>query len=160
MSKIKELLDDKEVVLVFDVDGVLAPIEWGEYNHFGEDDVTWDKMYQLKSTFYTEEFVSKRMQEFLKDKDKNRVYVITKAFNDNETEDKRNFVNAYYGIPRDHVYSVKNNTDKTAILKEIKSFYPDLPDYKLAIVDDTVEILTHVMNNTGFSTIHISSFLD
>ena len=160
MSKIRELLNDKEAVLVFDVDGVLAPLEWGEYNHFGEDDATWDKMYQTKSTFYTEEFVSKKMQDFLKDKDKSRIYVITKVFNENESEDKRNFVSKYYGIPRDHLYGVRDNMEKMEILKKIKSFYPDLPDYKLAMIDDTVTILTHIMDNTNFSTIHISSFLE
>ena len=38
MSHIKELLNDKESVLVFDVDGVLALLEWGKYNHYNEND--------------------------------------------------------------------------------------------------------------------------
>lgn len=159
-SKVKELLQDDEAVLVFDVDGVLAPIEWGEYNHFGEDNETWSKMYQEKANYYTEQYVSKRMQEFLKSKDKNRIFVITKAFNENEVEDKRNFVNAFYNIPKAHVYSVKQNSEKTERLKEIKSLFPKLQNYKLAMIDDTVEILTHIKENTNFSTIHISSFLD
>ena len=33
MSKIKEILDSEKSIIVFDVDGVLAPIEYGEYNH-------------------------------------------------------------------------------------------------------------------------------
>ena len=160
MSKIKEVLNDKESVLVFDVDGVLAKMAWGEYNHYGEDDDTWAKMYENEANYYTEEYVCKRMQNFLQDKDKSRIYVITKAFNDNEANDKRNFVNKFYGIPKNHVYYVKNNLDKVHVLCDIKKEYKTLPDYKLVMIEDTVEVLTNIMENTKFSTVHISSFLD
>jgi len=160
MSKIKEILNDKESVLVFDVDGVLAILEWGEYNHYGENDETWAKKYEKRENFYTEQYVSKRMQNFLKDKDKNRIYVITKAFSENEAEDKRDFVKKYYGIPRDHVFYVENNLDKTDVFIKIKEEYPDLPDRKFVMIDDTVEVLTDIMNKTGYTTVHVSSFLD
>ena len=42
-SKIKDILNDNESILVFDVDGVLALLEFGEYNHYIYDDETWDK---------------------------------------------------------------------------------------------------------------------
>ena len=160
MSKIKEILNDKDSVLVFDIDGVLAVMEWGEYNHYGEDDETWTKMYETSANYYTEGCVCKRMQEFLEDKDKNRVYVITKAFTENEAEDKKNFVNQFYGILKEHVYYVKNNFDKANVLVKIKKDYPDLSDHNIVMIDDTVEVLTNVMENTAFSTAHISSFLD
>ena len=160
MSKIREILNDKESVLVFDIDGVLALFEWGEHNHYGDDDETWSKMYEKGGNYYTEKFVIKKMQNFLKDRDKSRIYVITKAFNDNEAEDKKYFANNFYGIPKEHVFYVKNNIDKTKVLCDIKNEYKEIPDYKLVMIDDTVEVLTHVMENTGFSTVHISSFLD
>lgn len=160
MSKIKDILNDKESVLVFDIDGVLAIMEWGEYHHFGEDDETWVKMYETNANYYTERFVSKKMQEFLKGKDTNRVYVITKAFCKNEEEDKRIFVNKFYCIPKEHVYVVRNNRDKTKAILEIKNKYPELSKHKIVMIEDTVEILTDIMEKTGFSTVHISSFLD
>ena len=160
MSKIKEIINDKESVLVFDIDGVLAIMEWGEYNHYGEDDETWSKKYQKRENFYTKQYVSKRMQRFLKDRDKNRIYVITKAFSENEAEDKKDFAYDFYGIPRDHVFYVESNLDKTDTLIKIKEKYPDLPDRKFVMIDDTVEVLTDVMDKTGFTTVHISSFLD
>ena len=43
MSRIKELLKDNNSVLVFDVDGVLAVLEFGERNHFGLNDEEWIK---------------------------------------------------------------------------------------------------------------------
>jgi hypothetical protein len=55
---------------------------------------------------------------------------------------------------------VGKETEKKEKLKEIKRFYKTLPDYKLIIVDDSVSILNDVMDNTKFSTVHISSFLD
>lgn len=160
MSKIREILNDKESVLVFDIDGVLAVMEWGEYNHYGEDDETWSKMYEKKANFYTKEFVCKRMQNFLKDKDTSRIYVITKAFNENEAEDKKNFAYEFYGIPKDHVAYVEHNLDKTKVLIQIKEKYPEISNHQIVMVDDTVEILTDVMEKTGFSTAHVSSFLD
>ena len=77
MSKIKELLKDKESVLVFDIDGVLALMEWGEYNHYNDNDEEWNKMCAEGINTYTENKVSKKMQDFLKNKDMNRIYVIT-----------------------------------------------------------------------------------
>ena len=46
MSEIKNIF--------WDVDGVLAIMEWGEYNHYGEDDETWTKMYSEGTFLYTE----------------------------------------------------------------------------------------------------------
>ena len=43
MNRIKELLNDEESVLVFDVDGVLAVLEFGERNHYYFSDEEWDK---------------------------------------------------------------------------------------------------------------------
>ena len=160
MSKIRELLNDKESVLVFDVDGVLAVMEWGEYNHYGEDDEAWTHMYDSKSNYYTEKYVSQRMQSFLKTRDLSNVYVITKAFCENEADDKKDFLLKYYGIQKENVYYVKNNFDKSNVLVEIKKNHPNLPDNKLIMIDDTVEVLTNIMDNTPFSTAHISSFLD
>ena len=160
ISRIKEVLNDKESVLVFDIDGVLAVMEWGEYTHYGDDDETWIQKYVYGANFYTEEFVCKRMQEFIEDKDKTRLYVISKAFCENEENDKKNFVHKYYGIPEENVFCVRSNTEKTITLIEIKKIYPELPDYKLVMIDDTVDILTDIMEKTSFSTAHISSFLD
>ena len=40
-SKIQELLSSDKTVFAFDVDGVLAPMEFGEYNHYYADDDVW-----------------------------------------------------------------------------------------------------------------------
>ena len=64
MSKIKELLNDKESVLVFDVDGVLALLELGEYNHFSLNDEEWFKECERGINYYTENKVINKMKNF------------------------------------------------------------------------------------------------
>ena len=160
MSKIKNLLQDKDSVLVFDVDGVLAVMEFGEYNHYIHDEEEWYKANISENFFYTKEKVSKKMQDFLSKKDKQRVYVVTKAASIEEFNNKKCFVNENYGIKVDNVYWVEKEIEKKEKLKEIKWIYKTLPDYKLIIVDDSVSILNDVIDSTKFSTAHISSFLD
>ena len=159
MSKIRELLNDPNSVLVFDVDGVLAVMEWGEYNHYGETDEAWANMQGEGIVFYTEEYAIPKMQEFLKDRDKSRIYVISKVFTDHELEDKKQFLEKCYGIKRENVFSVKSNPDKVSALNAIKEQHPELDDHHLIMIDDTTDVLTMVMDNTPFSTAHVSSFL-
>jgi hypothetical protein len=160
MSKIKELLKDKDSVLVFDVDGVLAILEFGEYNHYYMSDDDWDNFVNEDNNLYTKDKVSKKMQKFLKDKDKSRIYVITAIGVNKEGKYKKEYVEKYYDIIPDNVYFVDRNNDKRSILNNIKNKYPKLEDYKLIMIDDTPDILTDIQENTNFSTAHISSFLD
>ena len=112
MSKIKELLKDKNSVLVFDIDGVLALLEFGEYNHYYASDEDWDKFVNNDNNLYTEDKVSKKMQEFLKDKDKSKIYVITAIGVNKEGIYKKEYVEKYYNIKPNNVYYVDMNTSK------------------------------------------------
>ncbi len=161
MSKIREILNDNNSVLVFDIDGVLATMEWGEYNHFAHTEEEWANMYKTEGTYYyTKEFACKRMQEFLKDKDKSRVYVITKAYSDNEWKDKINFSYECYNIPKDHVFYVDDNAKKVDVLNEIRKKHPEVDEHHIVMIDDTTEVLNSVRDNTDYTTAHISSFLN
>lgn len=160
MSKIKELLKDKESVLVFDIDGVLASLEFGEYNHFSDNDEEWFENCSKGINPYTEDKVISKIKIFLKNKDMNRVYVITAIGHINEWEFKKEFAYNFYNIPKENVFYVKKDIEKKEKLFEIKKKYPELEDYKIVMIDDTTKILTDIMENTNFSTVHISSFLD
>ena len=160
MSKIKELLEDKDSVLVFDIDGVLAVMEWGEYHHFALTDEQWDISCKQGINLYTEDKVSKKMQNFLQNKDMSRIYVISVIGDDNEGNFKKEYVSKFYNIPVENVYCVKHNSDKTTEIAKIKEKYPNLDNYKIVMIDDTVSILNDIMYKTEFSTVHISSFLD
>ena len=160
MSKIKELINDNNNVLVFDVDGVLALLEWGDYNHYALNDDEWNKACLEGINSYNEEKVNKKLQKFLKSKDMSKIYVITTVGSNNEGEFKKEFVNKYYNILKENVYYVSDNTQKTDVLLEIKNKYPKLKDYQIVMIEDTVSILNDIMEKTNFATVHISSFVN
>lgn len=160
MSKINELLKDKNNVLVFDVDGVLAKMEWGEHNHYELDDDAWTQICEAGTNCYTQACVCKKMQNFLSDKNMDKIYVITKVGNNNEWSFKKEFANKYYNIPQENVYFVEKDSDKKTKLAQIKQKYQDLDDYQIVMIDDTVTVLNDIMEKTNFSTVHVSSFLD
>ena len=159
MSKIKDLLLSDDTVLVFDVDGVLAKLEFGKYNHFETDDV-WYTGIDNDINFYTEDKVIKKMQDFIKTKNINNIYVITVSKNEKEANIKREYLIKNYNILKENIYFCLKNINKKDKLKLIKDKYKNLEDYKIVMIDDTVEILNDIMDNTNFSTVHISSFLD
>ena len=160
MSKIKDLLNDKDTILVFDIDGVLASMEWGEYNHFELYDAEWFKACEDGFNAYQENRVVKKIQEFLKKRDTSRVYVISKIGHPNEASFKKDFCEIYYDIPRDNVFLVWDEKEKADILMKIRNKYPELESFQIAMVEDTVKTLTDIMEKTGCATVHISSFID
>ena len=109
MSKIKELLNDNNSILVFDIDGVLALLEFGEYNHYYASDEDWDEFVNNDNNLYTEDKVSKKMQDFLRDRDKSKIYVITAIGVNKEGEYKKQYLRKFYGIPEENVYFVDKN---------------------------------------------------
>ena len=91
--KIDELYNNPNTIYVFDVDGVLAPLEFGEYNHYELDDDEWAKAL-LEKDLYAEKRPAKTFQEFLATKNKNNVYVATKVMNEMEKKQKIDFSNS------------------------------------------------------------------
>ena len=160
MSKIKELIKDKNNILVFDVDGVLATLEWGNHNHYELDDDAWTKICEDGTNCYTEACVCNKMKSFLSDKDMKKIYVVTKVGNNHEGNFKKEFVNKYYNIPQENVYFVEKDCEKKERLSQIKEKYQELEDYQIIMIDDTVNVLNDIMEKTNFSTVHVSSFLD
>ena len=158
-SKIQQLLKDEKSVLVFDVDGVLAPIEYGEYNHYNDNDEEWAKKLESGVDFYSKVKPFKTIQNYLKKRDMNNIYVITKVMNNQEFLQKQSFLKKNYNIKEDNCYMVFKDRDKLLMLEEIKDKYPDLEDYYIVFIEDTVDNLTYVMNNSKFSTVHITSFM-
>ena len=123
-SKIQKLLKDKKSILVFDVDGVLAPMEYGEYNHYYYDDEEWAKELEKGIDFYGKVKPFKTIQDFLKDKNMDNIYVITKVMNKEEFIQKLSFLKKNYNIKEDNCYMVFKDRDKLLLLDEIKEKYP------------------------------------
>ena len=160
MTKIKKYLKDPDTVLVFDMDGVLAKMEFGDYNHFAMNDEEWALACEEGENLYPKEAVIKKMQKFLKTRNMDNIYVISKVYNEKESQMKDEFLTKYYNIKKDHIYYVDSNNAKVGVLLKIKEKYPDIEDYKIAMIEDSVDVLNDVMDKTNFSTIHISSFID
>jgi hypothetical protein len=158
-SKIKDLLKDKKSILVFDVDGVLAPIEYGEYNHYCVDDEECARQIESGIDIYSNVKPIKTMQDFLKNKNMDNIYVITLVMNNKEFLQKLTFLRKNYNIKEENCYMVFKERDKLLLLNEIKEKYPDLEDKYIVFVEDTVNNLSYVMKNSNYSTVHISSFM-
>ena len=159
MSRIKELIKDDDSILVFDIDGVLAIMEFGERNHFLTDE-EWSKKLLNKENVYVKEIVSSKIQKFLKTKNMNNIYVLTKIDADIEKKHKEDFASNYYNIRKENVYCVKKDSDKVKIIKEIRKKHLNVSDEKIIMIDDSVDVLNDILNETYYSTAHISSFLD
>ena len=71
----------------------------------------------------------------------NNVYVITTVGNNNEGEFKREYVNKYYNIKKENLIYVKDNSEKTDAIINIKALNPNTPDEKIIMIDDTTDIL-------------------
>lgn len=159
MSKIKSIINSDDSVIAFDVDGVLAVMEFSEYNHFLTDE-EWDKFVLEDVNVYTDDKVSFKMRDFISKRNLDNIYVITKVNGKNEINHKIKFLTKNYGIYEDHIYTVSSDDDKKIKLLEISNKYPDLDHKKIVMVDDTHTVLSDIMYNTDFTTAHISTFLD
>lgn len=159
MSEIQNIINNKDSILVFDVDGVLAKLEFGKYNHF-MDDVEWADANKNGINCYDESKVIKKMQDFIRTRNMDNIYVATVASGEGEGNNKIEYLEKYYNIKKENVYYVPSNNDKLEVLLKIKEKYPEVSPRNIVLIDDTVEILNDVMNNSEFITAHISSFID
>lgn len=158
-SRIKELLEEEKTICIFDVDGVLTPLEFGVYNHYSLNDEEWASAINDKD-FYAENRPIKVMQEFIKKRNLKDVYVVTRVMNETELKQKQNFLNKHYHILPENVYMTLKNEEKLDVMYKIQAKYPELESKYFVMIDDTVEVLNHIMDHSSFSTAHISSFFE
>lgn len=146
----------KEVIVVFDVDGVLAPYEFGDKKHCISDE-KWDEMLEKEIDVYSSVQPIKVLQKFIKIKGTENVYVCSVS-SIKEYDSKVAFCMKKYSIPEDHIMLVKHKTDKVSFLDAL-SKKMNLSHNKIALVEDTVETLEQVAK-LDFCTVHISSFFN
>ena len=158
MSKIEELFANPDTVYFFDVDGVLVRLEFGDYHHYYSTDEEWAEALHSHD-FYENMKPVVTMQDFFKNKDMSKVYVVTKVMNEEEKNQKIRFLNKVYHILPDHVFEVYQNEDKLTVMKKVQEFYPELDSKFFVMIDDTSDVLTYIMTHSNYSTVHVSSFL-
>ena len=79
--------------------------------------------------------------------------------NDTEKTQKIEFLEKNYGIKKENIFDVYKNEEKLEVIKKIKEEYPLLDAKYFVMIDDSIEVLNHIMENSEFSTVHVSSFL-
>lgn len=155
MSKILDYLAEPETAVVFDIDGVLAVYEFGDLVHSACRDDEWESYMRSHNPYQDVPPVS-QIQDFVAHKDPDRVFACSVGA-DYEEEGKRSFVLANYAIPQDNIRIVRDKKDKLKFLEDVADKL-DLPQERVAIVEDTVKTLDKIYDKTDFTTVHISSF--
>lgn len=160
MSEIKNIIKDEKSILAFDVDGVLAALEFGLYNHYSLNDEEFNKKNEEGINYYTEDLVIKRMQKFLNSKNNERLYIISTIGSENEGKFKKEYILKYYNIKEENIFFVKNDNKKLDLLNKIKEINNISNLKNIVMIDDSINVLNYIMDNSDYSTVHISSFLD
>lgn len=154
---IKKLLEP-DVIVVFDTDGVLAPYEWGKNNRHCMPNAEWDERLEQHEDIYKLIRPVKIFQDFIKQKDIKTIFVCSKSGQD-EMASKATFCKDNYGILAENIQFVKDKADKLCVLDQIRDRL-NIPENKIAIVEDTVETLNTIAQDRDYITVHVSSFLD
>lgn len=155
MKNLMNYLLQHDVVIFFDVDGVLAPYEFGKHRHCIADE-EWDKMLENGGDAYSIVSPIKLFQDFIKEKGTDNVYVCSKAHPE-EYASKTKFCQEGYGIPSDHIFLVASKKEKLDIPRNF-AITLDVPEEKIVMVEDTIETLDLIAKCGNFSTVHVSSF--
>lgn len=157
---IKEIINSPESILVFDIDGVLIKYQFGEHNHNICSDAEWDaNATNLASRTYSTAEPVVTLQDLIAKKNPENVYVCS-VVSHGEGPSKIDAISRHYDILEDNIKLVSHNLEKLAVLQALKSEHPDVPDEMFVLIDDTVKTLTYVQENSGFSTCHVSTFLN
>ena len=141
LTPLLSYLLEPETALVFDIDGVLAPYDW---ERFVREEDPYGRMRPVRL-----------IQRFVEEKGPERVYACSVAM-DFEADGKRDFVLRNYAIPAEHVSIVAAKADKLAFLEEVRAALGVEPA-RVALIEDTVGTLNLVYEQTGFTTVHVSS---
>lgn len=154
MGKILEYLLREDVIVVFDVDGVLAAYEFGELCHNQCTDGEWEDFVKQNRPYDRAKAIP-QIKKFIKDKGVKNVYTcsVSAPF---EEENKKNFIIREYNISEENIIFVRDSKDKLLFLRELAK--KGNPEEKIALVEDTVSTLNSIFDQSDFITVHVSSF--
>lgn len=157
-KKLVDYLKQDGVITVFDVDGVLAPYEYGDLKHCVSDEEWLNGFSDSDNNLYSKMRGLPFLHDFIKNKNIDDVYVCSQS-DDYESVTKIKFVTDNYNIKRENIYLVKDKSMKVDVLNEIRDMR-DIPENKIAIIEDTIKTLDAIAEKHNYVTVHISSFFD
>lgn len=146
-QSIIETIKQPGIIVVFDVDGVLAPYEWGKNCHHSMPDEEWNLKLANGEDLYRRIRPVKVLQDFISQKNIDEVYVCSKESLD-ELKSKTTFCVKEYGIKPEKLVILDKIRDKLGVAED-----------QIAIVEDTVDTIDMIAERRDYKTIHVSSFL-
>lgn len=147
---IEQVLKNRETVYVFDVDGTLTDFNYSIRAFWNptENPVSYDNVRPLKT-----------MQKLISKLDRGKVFICSRVTLEGEPETKKKFLIKNFNIRPDNIYFVKENEEKTQVLKKIQE-RTKVEDELLLMVEDSTEVLYDVLTNTNYSNLHVSYFIE
>lgn len=147
---IEEILNNKDTVYVFDVDGTLTDFNYSMRAFWDPtiEPVSYDLVRPIKT-----------MQKLISSLDKDKVFICSRAALKGELEAKRKFLLENFNLKPDHIYFVKENNEKLDILRKIQNL-TKVEDELILLVEDSTDVLYNVLINTNYSNMHVSYFME
>lgn len=146
---IKEILNNKDTVYVFDVDGTLTDFNYAARSFWNPtmNPVSYNGVRPLKTT-----------QKLISSLDKDKVFICSRAALKGEPEAKKKFLLKNFNLRPDHIYFVEDNSAKIDVLKKIQNL-TKVEDELLLLIEDSTDVLYNVLVNTNYSNMHVSYFI-
>lgn len=157
MSKVWDILNEHDTVVLFDVDGTLTSYSYGEYHAHHELDFTPEFR---DVNIYADCKRLLPMYNYIRRHGVDRIFCISKEPHGHETW-KSEMLEHLYGIPANHCYYTLDSAEKPDIAKRIVGeHFGELPADRVVCVDDNDETLALYMKHTEFCTAHPMIFME
>lgn len=156
--KLVDYLKQDGIITVFDVDGVLAPYEYGDLKHCVSDEEWLNGFSDPDNNLYSKMRGLPFLHDFIKNKNIDDVYVCSQA-DEYESVAKIKFVTDNYNVKRENIHLVKDKSMKVNILNMIRDA-KNIPENEIAIIEDTVKTLDAIAKEHNYVTVHVSSLFD
>lgn len=146
---IKEILSNEDTIYVFDVDGTLTDFNYSKRSFWNPitNTVSYDEVRPLKT-----------MQKLISTLNKDKVFICSRAELKGEPEAKKKFLLENFNLKPDHIYFVKENSNKIDVLKKIQNL-TKVEDELILLIEDNTDVLYNVLISTNYSNMHISYFI-
>lgn len=157
-KELMNYLNNKDNILIWDIDGVICVYAYGDHKINACSDAEFEE-YCKEHDVYADGTAPKKLVDIVNSLEPGRQYVCSKDSGSFEEGYKRDYIARNYNIPDDHVKMVQHNSDKLKFMKELRWSLGISPK-NIAMIDDNIEVLCEIdEDDSGFTTIHISSFV-
>lgn len=147
---IEEILKNKDTIYVFDVDGTLTD--------FNYDTRTFAPQIEVPNN-YKNIRPLKTMRKFIETLDKDKVYICSRSIFLEESRSKTEFLVKHFDIKPSNIFYVESNEQKLDVFKFIQQ-ETGIEDELLLIVEDNPFVLNRVLENTNYSNLHVTYFVE